>query len=361
MAPDRTPDQTPAYWVAWDTQALHLYLQQAGGAVHETTLPRAMPADYRYFLRLYHLDNGSRWLKSCARGKTVLEQVAAAGQVQPVRGWPGELGELPIYRIFPFPDGVVVGIRPDMQQLVLWRAGQAPRILRAPEGLLVSAVARDRKQRLLVAGAGTADALRTLGSRRAYASSADDGTTWRLEPPAPSGLRTAWFSLLSQAEAGYRTIDSVDNFLVLSAQTDNEEHPATVLYVRTPGGRWRSGVIKDDVLRTVLPAPRGQVQAFFHYGRIVTIGSDGSWHNQSLATRIAQVLQGESLPPDLRYELLSAQVGIGGAQILTVSLRSIAEGRLKRFGEAVVAFTERGDRLLALHRAEQPEIMAAGW
>jgi hypothetical protein len=120
-------------------------------------------------------------------------------------------------------------------------------------------------------------------------------------------------------------------------------------------------VLKDDILRAVLPVQRGELEIISHYGQAVSITPRNRWRYKSLLPRIHSLMQGmDKLPPkDARYEILDAQAASSGKRILVVSVRVSWEKQLARFGEAVVTLSEQGDHLITFNNQDNAEIITA--
>lgn len=348
-------------WAAWSAEAIWLFHGRSGEAAPPTLLPRRMKADLRYFLRLYRLADGTRLLRSADAGRTLLERIEASGAVQPLAAWPDELAALPPYRVLPLMDGSVAGISPDQRRLILWQPGYAPRLCALPAGFSVHDVTRDQQQRLWICGNLPSTKLRSLEQRRAFASSSDEGRSWQIGPPVHGGLGLAWYSLLTEAETSYRSIAAIGAHLVLSAETTDDDPRSTLLFVRDASQRWKSGWLKDDILRAVLPGGQGQLRVLSHYGQLLTIGPGRAWQKQSLLPALRQICAGLNLPPDTRYEIISAQATVDSPLLLVVSLRSSTGGPLLRQGEALVTVAADASLLVAYQPAAEPEIITASW
>jgi hypothetical protein len=346
-------------WAAWSASAILIYHQQQGGTVEQVSLPREMKADLRYFLKLYRLNDGSLLLRSGDGHGTCLDVAREAGSFQPVEGWPESLSAYSPYQVIPLHDGTIAGISSDLTQLVLWQPGTPFRVCKLPDGFVIRDVERDDQRRFWVCGALPARKLKSLESRRALARSDDDGISWHVHEPIQGGLKVAWQSLLSGAEATYRTIDVANGHVVLSAETDDDDGTSTFLFFLDG----QSGVLKEDVLRAVLPGRRGGLEIISHYGQAVSIAPRKRWRYQSLLPRIHGLVQGmDKRPPkDVRYEILDAQAAPRGERILVVSIRVAEKNQLARFGEAVVTLSGQGDRLLAFHSRDESEVITASY
>jgi hypothetical protein len=348
---------------AWSASAILIYHHHLGGTVEQIALPRKMKANLRYFLKLYRLNDSSLLLRSGDSNETCLDVARGAKRFQPIEGWPQLLSACSPYQVIPLNDGAIAVSSSNPPQLILWQPGTALRIYKLPEGFMIRDVDRDDQKRLWVCGALPSWKLKSLNYRRALAMSNDDGISWQVQEVVHGGFKVAWQSLFSGAEATYRTINVVNDHVVLSAETDNCDDTSTFLFVRDVQGRWRSGVLKNDILRAVLPVRRGELEIISHYGQTVSITSRNKWRYQSLLPRIHSLMQGmDKRPPkDARYEILDAQIAPGGKRILVISVRVSEEKRLARFGEAVVTLSEKGDHLITFHNQDNTEIITASY
>ena len=347
-------------WAAWSEEAIWIYRQRKGGYVERTPLSRWMTADLRYFLRLYRLCNGTLLLRSGDSRGTFLDVARGEECFQPAEGWPETLASLPPYRVIPLKDGTVAGVHADKSMLVLWQIGAPYRTRKLPKGFLVRDLDQDDQGRLWICGTIHTEKLKSSECRPAIAMSEDDGLTWQVSEIARGGLTAAWWSLLSGVEA-YRTIDLVSDYLVLSAETRDIDNISTFLYVQDPWGRWRSGMLKHDIFRATFAIQGGGVQIISHRGQSILVTRRKRWRHMSLLPTIRSLMSRIDKPPpkDARYEILDAKAAPNGEQILVVSVRLAREGRLARFGEAVAALAEDGDKLIAFQREEQPEVITA--
>src|SRR3972149_9795270 len=350
-------------WAAWSANAISIYRQQQRGTVEQISLPRKMKADLRYFLKLYHLNDGSLLWRSGNSHGTCLDVGRGAERFQPIAGWPELLSACSPYQVIPFNDGTIAGIRSNLPQLILWQPRASFRVCKLPEGFMIHDVDRDHQKRLWICGALPARKLKSLEYRRALAMSENDGVSWHVHDVVHGGFKLAWQSLLSGAEAAYRTINVVDDHVVLSAETDNYADTSTFLFVRNAQGRWQSGVLKSDILRAMLPARPGELEIISHYGQAVSITPRNKWRYQSLLPRIHSLMQGmDKRPPkDARNEILDAQAAPSGKRILVISVRVSEEKQLVRFGEAVVTLSEKGDHLITFHNQDNAEILTASY
>lgn len=348
-------------WAAWSTNAILVFRQQEGGTVQQVSLPRKMKADLRYFLKFYNLNDGSLLLRSGNGFGTCLDLARDSERFQPIEGWPESLSTYPPYQIIPLKNGTIAGVRSNVSQLILWQPEAPFHISKLPEGFIIRDVDRDDQNRLWICGALPTRKLRSLKYRRALASSDDEGMSWNIHEVLHGGIKVAWQSLLSGAETTYRTVKIVNNVVALSAETDNYDETSTVIFVRDRNGRWRSDILKDDILRAFLPVQRGGLEIISHYGQAVSITSHNKWQYQSLLPRLHTLMQGmDEIPPEgARYEILDAQAAPRGSRILVISVRVPEENRLVRFGEAVATLTERRDHLITFNNKDEAEIITA--
>jgi hypothetical protein len=347
-------------WAAWSEDSIHVYRRREDGSVERQSLPRATKADLRYFVTLHRTDDGTLLLRSGDDGRTRLDTAADGAGLRPVEGLPERLASLPPYRVVPFRDGTLGGLRPDRAQLVLWTPGDAPVVRSLPEGFEVRDVDRDADGRLWACGSLPSQRLRSIGRRRALATSDDRGRSWQVHGTVHGGLKVALRSLLSGAETTYRTVDVVGDRVVLSAETEGYGDTSTFLFVRDADGEWRTGTLDDDVLRSVVPDGDGGTTVIGHYGGSVSVPPSGRWRYRDLSPRVDRLVRQEAAPPsDARYEVLDARPADDGARVVVVSVRVPEEGRLVRFGEAVAVLTDDGDRAVAFHGREDPEIVTA--
>lgn len=348
-------------WAAWSANAILVYCQQEGGTVKQLSLPRQMKADLRYFLRLYRLNDGTPLLRSSNNSRTWLDLANGGTHFRPVKDLPEEFASLPPYQVIPFKDGTVAGTRPNLSQLILWQPGGPLHVRNLPEEFVIRDVDRDDKKRLWICGSLPTQKLKSLEYRRALAMSDDNGVSWQVREVIHGRLKIAWQSLLSGAEVTYRTINVVNDQIVLGAETGDYNDTSTFLFVRDAHGKWRSGILKDDILRAVLPVGNEELEVISHYGQAVLVPSRGKWRYRSLLPRFRHLIQRTAVrpPEDARYEILDAQSVPGGKRILVISVRLPREKRLVRFGEAVVILTEDGDRLVTFHGQEEAEIITA--
>jgi hypothetical protein len=348
---------------AWSPSAILIYYQQEGGTVEQISLPHKMKADLRYFLKLYHLNNGTLLLRSGNSHGTCLDVAKGAERFQLIEGWPELFAGCPPYHIIPLKDGTIAGICSNLSQLILWLPGTPFRVCKLPQGFVIRDVDMDNHKRLWICGALPTQKLKSLKYRRALAMSDNDGISWQVYEVVHGGFKVAWQSLLSGAEAIYRTINVVNDHLVLSAETDNYDDTSTFLFVRDEQGRWRSCILKNDILRVVLPVKPGEIEIISHYGQTVLITPRSKWRYQSLLPRIHNLMQGmDKRPPKgARYEILDAHAAPCGNRILVISIRVPEKNQLARFGEAVVTLSEKGDYLVAFHNQENAEIITASY
>jgi hypothetical protein len=349
--------------VAWSVSAILISYHHRGEAVEQIALPHMMKADLRYFLKLYRMKDGSLLLRSGDSHGTCLDVARGAKHFQPIEDWPEPLSACPPYRVVPLHDGTVAGISPNPPQLMLWQPMNALRVYKLPEGFLLRDVEKDDHHRLWVCGTIPSQKLRSLNYRHALAMSNDDGISWQVQVVAPAGFKVAWQSVLSGAEATYRTICAVNDHLVLSAEAEDDDGMSTFLYVRDAQGKWQSGMLKNDILRAVLPAGHDELEIISHYGQAVSITARNKWRYQSLLPRIHHLIQGmDKRPPEsARYEILDAQIAPVGKRIFVISIRVPEREQLARFGEAVVTLSELGDHLVAFHDQDDTEIITASY
>lgn len=352
---------TTRIWAAWAENAIRLYEQRADGTVERRSLPRKTKADLRYFLKFFRLNDRTLLLRSSDNRRTHVDVSDEGIQFQPVEGLPEQLASLPPYRVVPFMDGTLAGMRPDLSQLVLWQPGGSAEVCDLPEGFRIRDVDRDDENRVWICGSRPTQRLKSLEYRRALAVSDDNGASWRVRNVIHGGLKVAWQSLLSGAEMTYSTVDAVNGQIVLGAETGDYSDTSTFLFVRDARGRWRSGVLKHDVLRAVLPTEDEKLEVVSHYSQSVLIPTRGRWRYRSLVPRFRRLIQGADvrLPSDARYEILDAQSAGNGMDVMVVSVRVPGEERLVRFGEAVATLTRDGDRLIAFHGQDEAEIVTA--
>ena len=350
-------------WAAWSVNAISIYCQHQEGTVEQISLPRKMKADLRYFLKLYHLNNGSLLLRSGNSHGACLDVAKGTECFQPIEGWPKLLSTCLPYQIIPLNDGMIAGIYSNLSQLILWQPGGSFCVCKLPEGFIIRDVDKDNENRLWICGALPTHKLKSLEYRRALAMSENDGMSWHVHEVVHGGLKVAWQSLLSGVEATYRTIKVINDHVVLSAETDNYDDASTFLFVRDVQGRWRSGVLKSDVLRAVLPEQHEELEIIAHFGQAVLITKRNKWRYRSLLPRIHSLMQGMDKPPpkNARYELLDAQAAPGGKRILVISVRVSKENQLLRFGEAVITLSEKGDELITFHNQDDAEIITASY
>lgn len=347
-------------WAAWSPDRLVLYRQRRQGAVETISIARKMKADWRYFLKFYHV-NHSLLLRS-AEDRGACLDIVGPQNLQPMDGLPSVFSTLPPYHVIPMEHGVIAGIPFDRSELFVWSRKSALRRCKLPANFAVRDVAMGAGGSLWICGTQQGGKLQTLTSHRALAMSEDEGISWRSIEPAPDGLRIGRLRPLAGAEAAYRTIRIIAGQVVLSAETEDEEHPSTFLFLRNSQGEWGSRVVKSDILRAVLQVSRGGVEFIFHYGKVAVVTPLNEWRERNLLSKIPKLLGvlDEPPPKNARYEILDAQPAPGGQRVLVVSVRVPGEHQLVRFGEAVLIHSEDGDRLLAFHKPHDPEIVAAG-
>src|SRR5258705_9692549 len=346
-------------WAAWSPTATLVY---SHGQVETAAqvLSHNIDADWRFFSKFYRWDDETLLLRVGDRRGTSLFEAKRDEPFQPVKDWPDVLVSLPPNEIIPGRNGDVAGMGPS-RHLTVWKRGQSSNVYTLPEGFTVTDLEWDRRNRLWICGAGPTDQLKSLKYRRAFAVSKDDGS-WSISEIVHGGFKVSWRSLLSGAEETYRKINLVNDYVVLSAETDDLENISTFLFVKDAHGKWESGTLDGDVLRAVLPAPNGGVEIISHYGQSVLIRPGEKWHHRSLVPRINKVIQGVNARTlhKTRYEILDAQVAFSGELVLVVSLRLPKENQLLRAGEAVVILGDETDRLITFHNEEEPEIITAG-
>jgi hypothetical protein len=346
---------------AWSASSIVIDYQRYGGRFQRLSLSRKMKRDLRYFLKLYKLQDGSLLLRNGNGEESCLDLSQEEGSFQPIQDLPRSLARRQPYQIIPFEDGTIAGLTSNPPHLLLWQPGTSLRLRRPPEGFTLRDIDKDHRGRLWICGGVRSDQLNSAQYRRAVATSDDDGVSWQMHPVVHGGLRVAWWSLLSEAEANYRSIDVGRSHVVLSAETNDDADTSTFLFVRDAGGRWRSGVLNHDILRAVVPMRPGELEIVSHYGQVVSITSRKKWRYRSLLPRIRTLIQDIDEPPpkDARYEILDAQAVSDGKQILAISIRVPEHERLVRYGEAVVTLSEGLGCLNLFHNRNEPEIITA--
>lgn len=355
-----TPDRTPA-WAAWSPQAVLVSQLQPDGSITETAVPAQVHPDWRYLVRLEHLDTGMLLLRTGDSRGTRLHAVSDDPGVAPLVPLPAAVAEFPPSRVLPFPDGTVAGIDPQRSRLLLSAGGRAD-ARSFPPDLLVADLTRDAEGRWWICGGEEQARPSEFATWRAWAASEDDGRTWRRDGPTGGGLLGAWHSVWSGAAAAYRRIFVVNRFLVLAAETEAIDDQSTLIDVRDPRGRWHQIKLRHDVLRTVLPGDGDEVLLFSHHGMMVGVSSRAQWR-RDLGPQLLQALRRQTgrPPDDLRVELLGARAGVAGT-LLLVSLRIPRAGGLARFGEAIATMTAEGIHLLMRYDdPDRPEPVTVCW
>jgi len=344
----------------WTAEHIRIHWQ-SGMITSEFSISHNTASDWRYFLNLHHLKDGSFLLRSGDEKGTLFYRATSAGDFIPVADFPKSLALLPPNQVIPRDNGMIAGMLPNESQLILWTPGRSLEARELPPGFLIRDLAWDRLNRLWICGASPTDKFKSLNYRRTLAVSDDDGVSWQVRGVPHRGLKVAWRSLFSQAEATYRKVFAVDGSLVLTCETEDPGHTSTFFFIRDAREKWRSGILESEVLRTALPAPPDKLELICHYGRSVKISSTGKFRSSSLVPRINARIRrvAEDLPTAAQYEILSARPTPDGGCILIVSVRLPSDDGLKRGGEAVVLLGSTRDELVAFNSPEQPEIVSA--
>lgn len=230
-------------------------------------------------------------------------------------------------------DGTIAGLDTENEKLILWRANCPARLCDLPEGLRTRDISRDKKGQLWIVGNTPSEKLYTEDYQSALAVSDNEGASWRVEPVPMKGLFLAWRVLLSGARGNCRTINAINDYLVITSESSDIENPSTYVFLRDPQGRWRGRMLRNDILRAVVPLQENKIALVTHYGKLITYSGGNKWRSLNLDTYLRAALTQVGAPKDVRYEILDAQAS-GDTMIMVISLRNVVDQRMARFGEA---------------------------
>jgi hypothetical protein len=361
------PSAVPA-WVTWSEDGLTALRERVPGAgLHETegvpVLRRPSP-DWRYQVRLVGLPDGRALLRTGDRSGTALDVSVAGGPFGPVDGWPERLAALPVDRVRVTARGVVAGVAPDPDEIVVWCPPDPPRVHRPPPGFLTRAVTATPST-VLICGSVPARRMRSVEHRAAVATlAADDGGSWQVDDGAHGGLADAWRGVLGGAVPVYDDVEVLGDCVVLTSRIGPLGDESTRILLRTARGAWRGARLGRDVPRATLPAAGAGVQVVSQFGKVLTANGRGAWTTARLREPVLRLVEGsgEPLPAAARIEILDAAYGDGGL-LVVASVRVPGRSGLDRYGEAVAVLgTRNGNgRLVAFHGAAEPEAVSATW
>lgn len=127
-------------WAGWSPDTLTLAAHDQDGSTRTVAIPRKMPADWRYHLRL-SVDPGGVLLRSAVAGRTLLERVMPRGKrlAGPCRLGRAARGQCDVYR----------GESPDGWHRVRWPHDVFRAAVAAPGGI---ALLSHRGRRVILSG-----------------------------------------------------------------------------------------------------------------------------------------------------------------------------------------------------------------
>ena len=146
---------TRVWWVSWRVGEITVSSKTDDGR-HDTRIAVDTPADWRYFLRIFTMSDGSVLLRGANADGTELHRITSPGVLVPVPDLPAQLAALPPYQVLPQADGTVLGLVD--QGVVLWTSGGTLQTVSAPAGMVVRDATCD-----MVGACGSAGASQRLG------------------------------------------------------------------------------------------------------------------------------------------------------------------------------------------------------
>ena len=342
-----------ATWASWQPGEIRVD-HRADMAQHAVSIPIDMPAEWRYFLRLFPWEDQSLLLRCANANATSLYVLRDSETPVLVPDLPMELSSLPPYRVLPQAGGLVLGLL-DVG-LAMWNPGRALRCAETPAGMVVRDAVRSVDGRLWICGSLPLSRPSSMATRAGWAVSDDEGKTWSVQSHRANGLLDAWRGVLSGAAEEYRWIRVPDGCLVLAGLGGSSEDSSTLIMLRGRRGRWKSCIWPHDTFCGVATRD-GHTAIFSHFGRVAASVGSARLRSDDITPTIQAACGLENIP-DLRAELLNVEPSSAGSLIVAAFYARSSAG-YSRHGEYVISFDNQNGTLITSHGHDEPEIVTA--
>jgi len=341
------------WWVSWRVGEITVSSKTDDGR-HDTRIAVDTPADWRYFLRIFTMSDGSVLLRGANADGTELHRITSPGVLVPVPDLPAQLAALPPYQVLPQADGTVLGLVD--QGVVLWTSGGTLQTVSAPAGMVVRDATCDMGGRLWICGSVPAARRGYLATRGAWAVTDDGGQTWQVWSRLAGSLRNAWRAVLSGAAEEFRWIRVLDGYLVLIGLGGSPEDSSTLVMVRDRRQRWHSVTWPHDVFRAVAIRD-GHLSVFSHRGRRVTTTNSGRLSHYDVVPIIQETCGMDSVSR-LRMEVIDVEPN-GPLSVVVAGFYAPDAVGYSRDGESVLALGAETASLVASQGCDEPEVVTA--